>query len=323
MSMKNAATLLFFLLFAVSAKAQYIPMLEENKYWIYSTYNDSDNPHCISGHLVTIEGDTFISNLTYKKVWAKDLNGSHPCPPWQQPCFQADYPYTTTSAGIIGFAREDIAAKKVYFLPLADGFCQDFEYELFDFSLLPGDPLNDCLQDAIGAMIQPDLGLVDSLTTENAFGKTRKVINTTGLVTYLGLPYVGRVSIYEGIGLGGYGLFHRFSNLTVLSDFCEGACNILSATTAITNESAFEISPNPSIQSAQLKLSLQKPARLSGKATNALGQSVILWEATSFEVGEQTITLNGLQKGLSPGLWYIQIVDAAGNSRVLRWVLMP
>ena len=321
--MKNTATLWFFLLLSLAAKAQYIPMLEESKYWIHYTYYDSDHPNISSGHLITIDGDTLILNLSYKKIWIKGLKGSHPCPPSQQPCFQLDYPYTTTSADIVGFAREDLAAQKVYFLPAAAWFCQTLEYELFDFSLLQGDALNDCLQDAVGTMGQPGYGLVDSLTTEEAFGKIRRVINTYGVVTYNGLPYSGRVGIYEGIGFGGFGLFHRYSNLTLLHDFCEGNCNILSATDDITTESTLEIFPNPAVQSAHLKLTLQKPARLSGKAINSLGQSISLWDATSFEVGEQTILLDGPQKGLCPGLWYIQIMDASGNSRVFPWILMP
>lgn len=81
------------------------------------------------------------------------------------------------------------------------------------------------------------------------------------------------------------------------------------------------IQPNPSRQTAQLTLELQHPVQLSAIATNLLGQSIRLWDARSFEAGAQIVPLHPEGFSLDPGLWYLQLMDSKGNSKILSWLV--
>ena len=231
--------------FSSKLNAQYLPLVEEDKYWIYNSYFNTDMPSIGSSHLIHFEGDTLIENRFYKKVIKQTLAGSHPCPPQERPCFVADRPYTTISKGISGFVREEVDSQKVYFLPIFDHFCDTQEFLLFDFSKVENDTLNECLRAAIGKNEFNEFGIIDSITTIELHNKQRKVLNSTGLVTYIGLPYEGKIIIAEGFGLENYGPFHRYGNSEELADFCEGNCEILSSSKELEASLTTKIHPNP------------------------------------------------------------------------------
>jgi len=257
-------TKIFFLVMAIvyfsSANAQYLPLVEEDKYWILLVNFGSDFPNAASGHLLHFEGDTLIDNQFYKKVIKQELEGSHPCPPQEQPCFSIDRPYNTFSRGTLGFIREEVDFQKVYFLPLSQQYCKTEEFLLFDFSKQKNDTLNDCLRTAIGKNPDNDFGIVDSLTNEFLFGRQRNILNTNGSVTYIGLPFEGNIKIAEGFGFENYGPFHRFNNLDGLVDFCEGNCEILSSTKSSEDDFFIKIFPNPtsSILKIESELEIQE-----------------------------------------------------------------
>lgn len=210
--------------------AQYLPFVDENKFWVYNHYNDADVPAIISGFLVRFEGDTLMSGFTYKKVLQQQLSGSHPCAPAQQPCFVIELPYKTLDKKVIGYIREDEPAKQVFYLPAENSFCGEEEFLLFDFSLVTGDTLTACQKQAIGNQV--NFGIVDSVGIVTSYGKKRNTLFTTGLVTYLGLPFSGVIELSEGLGFNRYGLFYEVNNRNELADFCEGdrtfVCSVLS-----------------------------------------------------------------------------------------------
>lgn len=230
------------------AISQYIPMVEEGKFWIYLNHIDSDHPVAVSGHAITFEGDTIIGTLSYKKVYQLSLKGEHSCQ--FPPCFQFDVPYVISSKVLIAFIREDIADRKVYNLPIDPyGFCDTTEHLIFDYSLITGDTVNPCLFDFISA--EPEhpipMGIVDSIDVTERFGKNRNTLFTTGVQLHAYLPIIGEVLILEGIGLELYGIFHE--PLSFLVDFCEGgmeACEILVSTPAPLYKQDITIFPNPS-----------------------------------------------------------------------------
>ncbi|MBP6680266.1 MAG: hypothetical protein KA166_03685 [Saprospiraceae bacterium] len=56
-------SLLFILLFSFApsmSKGQYIPMVEEGRYWIYLDCFDGQPPMATRGHAITFQGDTVI-----------------------------------------------------------------------------------------------------------------------------------------------------------------------------------------------------------------------------------------------------------------------
>lgn len=83
------------------------------------------------------------------------------------------------------------------------------------------------------------------------------------------------------------------------------------------------VQPNPSAQATSVRFTLEKAIVLKATATNVLGQSILLWNATSFAEGEHSIPLEFAQKGLLPGIWYISMIDGNGKSITLPFVLMP
>ena len=249
--------ILFFSLRTNILFGQYIPIVEEGKFWIYLNHWDEDHPAAISGHAITFLGDTVINSLSYKKVYKHALAGGHPCQ--FPPCFQFDIPYHTTSNGLISFIREDTANKKVFNLPVLswDSFCDTSEYLIFDYSLNVGDTLNSCIYEFIGAdfMYNPEFGLVDSIKLTERFGKNRNTIFTTGYPKYGGLGWSGEILILEGVGLEHYGIFHE--PLSYLVDFCEDgmeACDLIASTPTVEPNNEIAIFPNPTNGMVQISI---------------------------------------------------------------------
>ena len=242
-------SLLFILLFSFApsmSKGQYIPMVEEGKYWIYLDCFDGQPPMATRGHAITFQGDTMINSLSYKKVFWYSLSGYHNCP--YPPCFQFYLPYQPMSKALIAFIREDTMQKTIYNLPVWDfEYCSPAEYLMFDFSLDIGDTLNDCLYEFIGGDLwNPDFGLVDSIQTVQKFGKSRSTIFSYGFPVYGGDPAQREVLIIEGVGLEYYGIFHE--PLSYLVDFCEDgmdACDLISSNAPVEGDKEIIVFPNP------------------------------------------------------------------------------
>lgn len=248
MKLESICLILLFFFASNILHGQYIPIVEEGKFWIYLNHQDEDHPSPVSGHAITFEGDSIINSLRYKKVYILELAGEHSCP--YPPCFQFNFPYQTTGKFLISFIREDTVRKKVFMLPdiTADLFCDSKEYLIFDYSLNMNDTLNPCIYQFIGAENGENFpwGIVDSINVTYRFGKNRNTIFTTGVMRYGGLPPIGEVLILEGIGLEHYGLFHE--PLSYLVDFCEGgmeACEIAVSTHAIDSPKRIALFPNP------------------------------------------------------------------------------
>lgn len=286
---------------------QYIPMVEEGKFWIYLNYSDIDHPAPVSGHAITFQGDTIINSFTYKKVYKHDLAGEHNCQ--FPPCFQFDIPYQTTSKTLISFMREDAAGKKVFNLPVLNfGFCDTIEHLLFDYSLGTGDTINSCIYDFIGAG-HPSWGIVDSISVTEKFGRNRVTIFTTGTQAYVGLPLVGEVLILEGVGLENYGVF--YDPFSCLVDFCEGgmeACGIISANAVIENKKEINIFPNPT--SGELHISMAKEELKSMRIFSALGIFVTDFQRTN------SLDVSNLEEGI----YFLELTSDKGERFVKKIV---
>ncbi len=250
-------------------KGQYIPLVEESKYWIY--YDFQARPRPTTGFLITIQDDTVIQNKAYKKVYKYELTGVvKNLANNEPPQFVADFPYTIKDKTLVSFLREDIQTKQIYNLPASPDscvdsssgiinpcnaivFCDTVEHLLFDFSLETNDTLNYCCFAPLhyNWEIQPEK--VDSIKPEVHFGKLRNTFYTYGVNSYLpnlmspGPIGASPVKIVEGVGFLNQGIFHyRFG---MLVDYCEGDadfCDII----ASTKDQAFQknqvtVYPNP------------------------------------------------------------------------------
>ena len=246
MKLEWLVTVLLFSLAPTLAEGQYIPMVEEGKYWIYLNHFDGQPPRATTGLAITFQGDTVINSMSYKKVYRYGLSGYHNCP--YPPCFQFYLPYQAQSKILIGFMREDTMQKKVYHLPkLGWEFCLPTEHLIFDFSLSIGDTLNDCLYEFIGGdPWYTGFGLVDSIQEVQKFGKSRNTIFSYGFPIYGGDPFQEKVLILEGVGLEYYGILHE--PLSYLVDFCEDrmdACDLISSNAPIEVDKEIKVFPNP------------------------------------------------------------------------------
>jgi len=290
--MKLALIFLFSFLTAI-IHGQYIPIVEEGKYWIYLYHFDSDHPVPVSGYAITFEGDTIINSLSYKKVYLYGLAGEHNCQ--FPPCFQFDIPYQLTGKELVSFIREDTVNKRVFNLPILnyDIFCDANEYLMFDFSLGIGDTLNSCIYEFIGGDLneQPPFGIVDSIKTTEKFGKNRTTIFTTGYPSWAYLPVHGEVLILEGVGHENYGIFHE--PLSFLVDFCEGgmeACGILSSYSSIENKKEVKIFPNPT--NGIFRISIEEEELKSIRIYSMMGVLITEFSHTN------TVDLSHLEGGI-------------------------
>lgn len=304
-------SLAFFFLFALvsnSLHGQYIPIVEEDKFWIYLYHWDEDHPEAVSGHAITFQGDTVINSVSYKKVYRYGLNGAHNCQ--FPPCFEFDRPYQSFGKLLVAFIREDTVNKKVYNLPAEPyGFCDTSEHLIFDYSLEIGDTLNACLYDFIGANPEypfEPLGLVDSIQVVSRFGKNRNTIFTTGIASYGGLPFYWQILILEGVGLENYGIFHE--PLTYFVDFCEGgmeACELILSNAPVESKKEVNVSPNPTQGLFTVSIS-EEFLNATCTIVNSLGQVTQSFNLTD---------LNYTGQLSSPGLYFWRVEQ---DGRLIR-----
>ena len=148
-------------LLQLSKRAIY-SLIAESKYWFYDgSDGDIDHPKQISSFLIKFQGDSSISNVTYKKVIRQGLKDTKP--------------YEVTYSEIIGFGREDTSSRKVYFLPVSNAspkkkYCSFNEFLWFDYSLKKSDILNSCAGYTIFTN-KKNYGYIDSVGQRLAYKK--------------------------------------------------------------------------------------------------------------------------------------------------------
>ncbi len=226
----------------------YIPYVQEGKFWLYNTHSGADaNPSSIGVFVHFFKGDTIIDQRLYKKLYQASLMGTHNC---QFPtCFTPNIPYETESPVEIGYGREDIHNKKVYYLPkdATSESCSNVEYELYDFEIPVGDSLSDCHRRNIHPSDFQSIGKIDSINTEFVYGRERTVHYFTGVYN-IGLPYTFPMRLIEGVGFDYYEPINYTQN-TFYASFCEGSleqCNFLNSVYNNKFSSNISIFPSPS-----------------------------------------------------------------------------
>jgi len=258
--------------------AQYTPLVEEGRFWIYLNYSPSsvDFPKAISGHAITFLGDTTINFIPYKKVYRLNLKGGENCPPVERPCWHFDIPYQTESKELMSYVREDTIQRQVYNLPIVNNStCSDDEVLLFDFSLQVGDTLNCNVYEAIWAS-STNLyqgGIVDSIKIFNVQNELRNTIFTYGFYNIIGLPAEIPIPISEGMGYANFGLFYE--PLLQFYELCEGDignCNLILSNNSVGNSQQFNAFPNPS--NGLFQISMEKESIKIIKAYSILGQLI-------------------------------------------------
>ena len=168
--MRFLLTIVLMLILATSVQATtYFPFPENNATWnfhwsLIGMYGDYEENYSI-----TISGDTTINSLTYRKLITPFAN-------------------TISLRGYKGAFRQDIAAKKIYYVPRNE----TTEQLLYDFTLQVGDTVKGYTQ---ANLQQKDtIKSIDSVLVGNSYRK-RWLVNSSYNIYFI-----------EGIG-STYGLF--------------------------------------------------------------------------------------------------------------------
>lgn len=311
MKPESLAIVLLLSLLSINLSGQYIPIVEEGKYWIYLNCFDEDHPVPVTGHAITFHGDTIVNSVSYKKVYWYSLKGSHPCQ--FPPCFEFELPYQSEGKFLLALIREDTMQKMIFILPFGSGdiFCEPNEYLLFDFSLVVGDTLNDCVYEFIGANNDnfPSWGIVDSIKVTEKFGKDRTILYAYGVPYWGGLTIYSEVLLMEGVGLEYYGIFHE--PLSYLVDFCEGgmeSCQLISSTNSIESNKEATIFPNPTKGVCQITMDGEEI------------KSIRLYSAMGLLISESKRTNTVDLSNLQTGIYYLKISLEKGERIIKRVV---
>lgn len=294
----------------------YQALVSENKYWIMRRYYSLDINNISSGHAIYFKGDTSINGIVYKNVYKSNLSGTHPCPPYSQPCFEFDIPYASMDTSLIGHVRESTADMIVYFRAVSDQGCYSSEDEvtLFDFGKQVGDSLNQCLYEAVGGLTNNGYGLVDGYQEVEKFGYLRNAQTTTGFLGFIGLPFEGEINIIEGIGAENHGLFHRFWGLDEMHDYCEGdigECQLISSATSLKLSSNIKTFPNPA--SDEIHITVDRAFLGSPFFIKSISGEIIMKGSMSYM--HQTVNTNELMAGL-----YIIEIDGKKGKQISRFI---
>jgi hypothetical protein len=251
--MKHLYTLLFFVSFYQAYAQKYEPLVEEGKYWIYQYLHQPEGGACIfywteKAEIHHFGKDTLLGSISYKEILTSSLKltgvmGS------------VKMPLEIVQTRVMGYIREDTLTKKIYVLPnnLFTWPCNDEYTEnlLYDFSLVQGDSINECLAYYVYQLRdQFEYPKIDSIKLELDFqGKLRNHFYSFGYFEPCNFWHVPGY-IMEGFGFID-GPFRGPMNRQLIN-FCEGTladCNIIISSTKETPlNDKISITPNPATE---------------------------------------------------------------------------
>jgi hypothetical protein len=283
----------------------YQPLLVDGRTW--DTYVSSSfcfyNP-CY-GWQYLVDGDTIISNLTYKKIYAKAFTSNDTSgfliPPLE----------VNANGSLVSFMREDIFEQKVY-TRLSDEFNSDTsEYLVYDFALKIGDTLNLAYLDSVDAVVDT---ILFEMITDGTF--RRKIIFEPNNTLNYSDDYMHYIEGVGGTGELPFPFTYVFEvaayttcikeNGRELYDFTGGegstySCDAVTSTQKRLAADLISIFPNP----VQDYLTIQSDQRLNTKLYNLSGS--LLTEAR-LTVGDNLISL----KNLPTGIYFLALYDKSG-----------
>lgn len=281
--------------------AQYHPMAIEGAHWVIFSRIPEDIPN---HHLLSTEGDTTISGLTYKKIVRRSIASeaydiADLIPPYE----------VLPTATLVGFLRDDTLARRTYAIGLAPGsLCNTGEEELlYDFSLWAGDTLAGCLFNEAG----PGSNIIAGVTQEQIYGHTRQVYQMTDTQT----------EIIEGVG-GYTGIFSENIVFIVdyapaLVDYCLGHfedCGILVVSAQdIGGGEQIAVYPNPTSSEITIDLSSMKGELRSITMVNMLGQVSMRQEYKTGANNQPTLMVGPLDDGI-----YLLSLEMGDGKRLLK-----
>ncbi|MFM2393892.1 MAG: hypothetical protein RLZZ546_1874 [Bacteroidota bacterium] len=254
------------------AQQPYVPLISENKFWIYSDVTDYETSFRASVFFaLKFKGDTLINQLKYHKLLSYGLETETITVGTGIPSINLIFPYKRSDIRTLyALMREDTAKKKVYLLPVEnkDQLCSENEVLVYDFELKKGERLNQCLESIVGQ--NGEAVKVDSVFYDYAINlksgelfvsEKRKQILFTGFISVPGLKFKLPQTLIEGIGSQQYGIIpHTWigNPLVVFNNYCEdttSACLLLDTKNEIEKE-LVNVFPNPVLDKVKIEASI-------------------------------------------------------------------
>jgi len=255
----------------------YYKLLKDGRNWVYTQMASNEEPpvHIVLAFALSMQGDTLIQGNYYKKIYQRTLKGN--------PGSTAIHnPKEILNTYLYALMREDTIARKVYILPFKDtvSMCHPTEHLLYDFSLLQGDTLNECVLKNIYDDWLSYVPQVDSIRPLTYLGLKTRAFFTKGVFVNYGDLADSPGLLLEGYGYEQHGLINYGRNgpLVEFQYFCEGDsldCELLSAVKEPPEipQSLFAVSPNPTrdILNIQIDPGFQNETDLQVYLLNAFG----------------------------------------------------
>ena len=160
---KNILFAVFAIFIVMTSNGQnYKPLALEGAHWWVGLW-DTNNPLWaeIDHYQYVVRGDTILDNITYKKVFYRDITDS--------------IYHLIKSEFLAGLVRDDTLDKKVYAInfnfPHLWLCTENEEVLLYDFNLAVGDSMNTCLTNWTGP------NTIQSIDYEFIYGEERKILH--------------------------------------------------------------------------------------------------------------------------------------------------
>lgn len=226
---------------------KYQPMAIEGAHWIVQE-NHELSPFTDHMFSYTIKGDSIWQGKNYKKVYYESFYG--------EGMGIFPQPYQITHSTLYALVRDDIENQKVYGVFIFNDPEVDCPLHtdvlLYDFSLTKGELIYGCFLNILMHPFVPEPLIVDTVSVTNYEEEDRKFLHTVGTIPIYNLPVPEPLSLIEGIGIEGWGIFfYTFiaepsSNSNGLVDYCVGAdtdCGIITSIEENLYQQGFSIYP--------------------------------------------------------------------------------
>lgn len=295
--------IVFFLSAYSSLSGQdYYKLLKDDRHWIYSQMASGEDPpvHIVLAFALSVQGDTQVLGNTYKKIYQQTLKLNVNSTAIHNPKVVLDkYLYA--------LMREDTVTRKVYMIPFRDtiSMCQSSEHLLYDFSLMIGDTLNDCVLENLYEPWLDYIPRIDTIWEGNYFGLETRFFYTDGIFINYGDIFDGSGFLLEGFGYEQHGLINygRKGPLVLFNYFCEGDsldCELLSGISELPliPPSLITFFPNPAKDFVNLHIDpdFQNGSKLDVFLFNLMGNNVYYENWNTLK--ELTIDISKLQNGI-------------------------
>lgn len=339
--MKNAISIIIFILFSVKITAQYHPLISEDKLWVIVTTDKPQYPPMIGDFVITetyhyyyhfFSGDTLINGITYKKIYKQQFFTSENWYKWKE--YRSNIiPKDTTlkNKELIGCLREDTTEQKVF--SYGNSWRNSDDMLIFNFKLNQGDTINE-LVDFFNENYCRWTQTVKRDSTvqikDQSFRKTIYFSHEEKLITANGVDWFSHENAaIEGIGglggiipactgdpVGGGGYTSSIPEINCYSENGKdlyGICNYKYWTSSLEdiNFKTLTISPNPS--NGQINISgITEETQV--EIFNISGQQVF---STTLNSEKVNLDLSALNKGY----FIVNLRDKKGNQSASKLVL--